>query len=104
MPVCRPTLASSSVAGYAFLIDGGAVSWPSKKQEIVTLSTAESEYVAATHAAKEAIWLRRFIGEVLQPLTNLIPLYSDSQAAIALTPDGSYHTRTKHIDIQYHFI
>ena len=93
-----------AITGYAFLIDGGAVSWSSKKQEIVTLSTAESEYVAATHAAKEAIWLRRFIGEVFQPLTNPIPLYSDSQAAIALTRDGSYHARTKHIDIRYHFI
>ena len=46
-----------AITGYAFLIDGGAVSWSSKKQEIVTLSTAESEYVAATHAAKSAIWL-----------------------------------------------
>ena len=93
-----------AITEYAFLIDGGAVSWSSKKQEIVTLSTAKSEYVAVTHAAKEAIWLRRFIGEVFQPLTNPIPLYSDSQAAIALTRDGSYHTRIKHIDIRYHFI
>ena len=86
------------------LIDQAAISWSSKKPEIVTLSTAESEYVATTHAAKEAIWLHRFIGEVFQPLTNPIPLYSDSQAAIALTHNRSYHTRTKHIDIQYHFI
>jgi hypothetical protein len=93
-----------AISGYAFLIDGGAVSWSSKKQELVTLSTAEAEYVAATHAAKEAIWLRHFIGEVFRPLTNPIPLYSDSQAAIALTRDGSYHARTKHIDIRYHFI
>ena len=93
-----------AITGYTFLIDGGAISWSSKKQEIVTLSTTESEYVATTHAAKEAIWLCQFIGEVFQLLTNLIPLYSDSQATIALTHDGSYHTCTKHIDIQYHFI
>jgi hypothetical protein len=93
-----------AITGYTFLIDGGAVSWSSKKQEIVTLSTVESEYVAITHTAKEAIWLCWFIGEVFQPLTNPIPLYSDSQAAIALTCDGSYHTCTKHIDIWYHFI
>ena len=68
------------------------------------LSTAESEYVATTHAAKEAIWLHRFIGEVFQPLTNPIPLYSDSQATIGLTHNGSYHAHTKHIDIWYHFI
>ena len=93
-----------AITGYAFLIDGGAVSWSSKKQEIVTLSTTKSEYAATTHAAKEAIWLCRFIGEVLQPLANPIPLYSDSQAAIAHTCDGSYHAHTKHIDIWYHFI
>ena len=46
-----------AISGYAFLIDGGAVSWFSRKQEIVTQSTAEAEYVAATHAAKEAIWI-----------------------------------------------
>ena len=93
-----------AITGYAFLIDGGAISWSSKKQEIVMLFTAKSEYVAATHTAKEAIWLHQFIGEVFQPLTNPIPLYSDSQAAIALTCDRSYHTCTKHIDIQYHFV
>jgi hypothetical protein len=93
-----------AISGYAFLIDGGAMSWSSKKQELVTLSTAEAEYVAATYAAKEALWLRRFIGEVFRPLKNPIPLYSDSQSAIALTKDGSYHARTKHIDIRYHFI
>ena len=64
-----------AIMGYAFLIHGGAVSWFSKKQEIDTLSTAKLEYVAATHTAKEAIWLCRFIGEVFQPLTNPIPLY-----------------------------
>ena len=93
-----------AITGYTFLIDGGAISWSSKKQEIVMLSTAKSEYVATTHAAKEAIWLRQFIGEVFQLPTNPILLYSDLQATIALTHDGSYHTRTKHINIWYHFI
>jgi transposase InsO family protein len=93
-----------AISGYAFLIDGGAVSWSSRKQELVTLSTAEAEYVAATHAAKEGLWLRRFIGEVFQPIQTPTTLYSDSKSAIALTQDGSYHARTKHIDIRYHFI
>jgi hypothetical protein len=93
-----------AISGYVFLVNGGAISWSSKKQELVTLSTAESEYVAATYAAKEALWLRRIISEVFQPLTKPVTLYSDSQSAIALTKDGSYHARTKHIDIRYHFI
>ena len=45
------------ISSYAFLIDGGAVSWSLQKQELVTLSTAEAEYIAATHATKECIWL-----------------------------------------------
>ena len=53
-----------TIMGFAFLINGGAILWGSKKQELVTLSTAESEYIAATHAAKEAIWLQRLIGEM----------------------------------------
>lgn len=93
-----------AISGYVYLLDGGAISWTSRKQELVTLSTAEAEYVAATHAAKEGLWLRRLIGEVFRPLEHPLPLHSDSQAAIALTKDGSYHARTKHIDIRYHFI
>ena len=93
-----------AISGYTFLIDGEAVSWSLKKQELVTLSTAEAEYVTAMYTAKEAIWLRRLLSEVFQPLANPVTLYSDSQSAIALTRDGSYHARMKHIDIQYHFI
>jgi hypothetical protein len=93
-----------TITGFAFLVDGGTVLWGSRKQELVTLSTAESEFVAATHAAKEAQWLRRFIGEVFQPLKHPTTLYSDNQSAITLTKDGSYHARTKHIDIRYHYI
>ena len=92
------------ISGYAYLINGEAISWPSKKQELITLSTTESEYVVATYAAKEALWLHHIIGEVFQPLTKPITLYSDSQSAIALTKDGSYHAHTKHINIRYHFI
>jgi hypothetical protein len=93
-----------AISSYAFLLDGGAVSWFSRKQEIVTLSTAEAEYVAATHAAKEAIWLKRLVGEIFHPLDGPITLLCDNQSAIALTKDNAHHTRTKHIDIRYHFI
>jgi|ERR1700722_2650922 len=93
-----------AISGHAFLIDGGAVSWSSRKQELVTLSTAESEYVAATHAAKEALWLRRFISEVFKPINGPTTIHCDNQSAIALASNGNYHARTKHIDIRYHFI
>ena len=85
-------------------MDGGAISWSSKKQELVTLSTAEAEYVAATHAAKECIWLRRLTGEILPPVTEPTTLHCDNQAALKLAQDDNYHARTKHIDQRYHFI
>jgi hypothetical protein len=93
-----------AMSGYAFLIDGGAVSWSSKRQEIIVLPTTEAECVAATHAAKEAIWLRTFISEIFSPLDGPTTLYSDNQSAIALAKDNQYHARTKHIDIRFHFI
>lgn len=79
-----------AITGYAFLIDGGAVSWSSKKQEIIALSMAEAEYMAATHMTKEALWLHTLISEIFRPYAKLISqapitLNSDNQAAIALT-------------------
>jgi len=93
-----------AISGFAYILDRGAVSWMSKKQELVTLSMAKAEYVAATHAVKEGVWLHRFVKEVFQPLVDPTILYCDNQAAITLTKDGSFHARTKHIDIRYHFI
>jgi hypothetical protein len=80
-----------AITGYAFLVDGGAVSWSSKRQEIVSLSTTESEYVAATHGGKEALWLRSLISEVFRTLQELTTLFSNNQAAIALMRNHQYH-------------
>jgi hypothetical protein len=84
-----------AISGHAFLIDGGAISWSSKKQELVTLSTAEAKYVAATHAAKEAIWLRRLIGELFPSSLSPTTLFCDNQAALKLAIDDNYCARTK---------
>ena len=93
-----------AVSSYAFIVDSGAVSWSTKCQEIVSLSTTESEYIAATHAAKEALWLHSLITQVFGPLTQATTLFLDNQSAIALAKDHQYHPRTKHIDIRFHFI
>ena len=93
-----------AISGYAFLIDRGAVSWSSKRQEIVSLSTTESEYVAATHGLKEALWLCSLLTEVFAPTKDATTMFCDNQSAIALTHDHQYHARTKHIDVRYHFI
>ena len=93
-----------AVSGYVFLIDGGPISWSVKTQEIIALSMTEAEYVTATHAAKEALWLHSFLGEILGPLDSATTLYCDNQSAIALMKNDQFHARTKHIDIHYHFI
>jgi hypothetical protein len=93
-----------AISGFTFLIDGRAVSWASRKQEIITLSTAEAEYVATTHAAKESIWLRRLIGPLFGHFNSPITLFCDNQAVLHLATDDNYHAQTKHIDICYHFI
>lgn len=81
-----------AVSGYAFLIDGGAVSWSSKRQEIVSLSTTESEYVAATHAAKEALWLRSLIGELFTPLVEPTTLFSNTSTSVSISFAGWWKT------------
>ena len=92
--------------GYAFVVDGGAVSWSTKWQEIVSLLTMESEYIAVAHVSKEALWLRSLISKVFGPFwpDTATTLFSDNQSAIALSKDHQYHTCTKHIDIHCHFI
>jgi hypothetical protein len=93
-----------AISGYAFIIHGGAISWSAKRQEIVSLSTTESEYVVATHTAKEALWLRSLIQQLFDNTLSPTTLFSDNQSAITLSKDHQYHARTKHIDVRFHFI
>ena len=93
-----------SISGYPFHMGGGAISWSSRKQHIVTLSSMEAEYVAQTHVAKEALWLPSFIGEIQGACRESISINCDNQGAIALSKDNKFHVQTKHIDIHYHFI
>ena len=88
-----------SISAYIFQIDGGSISWSFQKQNIVTLLSTEAEFIALTHAAKEALWLHHFITEVIKPLKSPIRLYSDNQSAITITYGNQQHTRTKHFDI-----
>jgi len=93
-----------AIMGYTFLINGGAISWSSKRQEIISLSTIKSMYIAETHGMKEVLWLHSLLSKVFGPIKPPTTLYSDNQAAITLTQNHQYHLHTKHIDVQYHFI
>jgi transposase InsO family protein len=94
-----------STTGYVFTIAGGAISWASKLQPTVAASTTEAEYMAAAHATKEALWLKKLMisfGFGSQKIP--IQMHSDNQAAIAVMKNPTSHQRVKHIDIQHHFV
>jgi hypothetical protein len=93
------------ISAYVFRIGTGAITWSSKKQSLVALSCMKVEYIAQTHAAKEAIWFHMYWCAITTDRLDLpTKLNSDNQGAIALAKSTSYHAWTKHINIQYHFI
>jgi hypothetical protein len=92
-----------STIGYVFIVGGITISWISKLQKVVSLSTIEAEYVVATEASKEMIWLQRFMEELGKKKENR-RLYCDSESAIHLANNLSFHLRTKNIHLMYHFI
>ena len=96
------TLAGST-SGYCFLLASGVISWGSKKQQSVALSSVELEYMALAKASAEAIWLRKLLHELGFPQANPTIIYSNSQSAIALSENPKFHSRSKHVDTQYHF-
>ena len=92
-----------STTGNLFMLSNGAISWLSKRQSVVALSTSEAEYVALNMAAQEATWLQKLLGELKIP-SKPITLFEDNQGAIALAKNPVAHSRTKHIDIRFHFV
>ncbi|CAK9811714.1 Retrovirus-related Pol polyprotein from transposon TNT 1-94 [Anthophora quadrimaculata] len=98
---CLETRRSRS--GFVFLLNGGPICWSSQRQPIVSLSTAEAEYIALTHGTKEAIWLRQMLKE-LGISCDSIPIFVDNQSAIKIANNSEYHKRSKHIDVRFHFI
>jgi len=96
-----------SVGAYIYVLYGGVISWCSKRQTTIALSSCEAEYMAQTQVSKEAIWLTRLLSEL--DLGYGLPrapvvIKADNQGVIALAKDPRFHSRTKHIDIQWHFV
>ncbi|PSS08126.1 Endonuclease [Actinidia chinensis var. chinensis] len=92
-----------STTGYVFTMAGGPVCWRSTLQSTVALSTTEAEYMAVTEAFKEAIWLHGLINDLGIDQEH-VDVYCDSQSAICLAKNQVHHSRTKHIDVRFHFI
>lgn len=96
-----------STSGYLFNMGSGAISWSSKRQATVALSTCEAEYIGQTQATKEAIWLKKLLNQLLRPNDSdpkATVIFGDNQGAIALAKNAQFHARTKHIDIAHHFV
>ncbi|WOG83036.1 hypothetical protein DCAR_0102210 [Daucus carota subsp. sativus] len=93
-----------SVSASVFTLGSGVITWSSKKQPMTALSSTEAEYVAATSAACQAIWLRRLLAEVNQEQVGATEIFCDNVAAISMSKNPAFHSRTKHIDIRHHFI
>jgi len=99
---CRDTHRSTS--GYVFTMAGGAVTWSSKRQATVALSTIEAEYVVMSRCTQQMIWTQTWLDEVEIEHDTPGIIRGDSRGAIALTKTTKDHGKVKHIDIHHHYI
>jgi len=93
-----------STTGYVFFVGVGAISWNCKRQPTIARSTMEAEYMAASHGAMEATWLRQVLEDIGLVQLEATPMNCDNQGCLAFAKNPKHHSRTKHIDIQHHFI
>ena len=93
-----------SIGGYVAILGSGSITWSSKKQKMVALSMMEVEYIALTEGTKQLVWLRRFLTDLGFNQSQPTSIHSDNLGAITLSHDVSYHARTRHINVTYHFI
>ncbi|MFN3329157.1 MAG: reverse transcriptase domain-containing protein, partial [Fervidobacterium pennivorans] len=91
-----------SITGYVFILAGGPISWGSRKQQTVAISTTEAEYMSICAATQEALYLRYVLRDLGHEQIEPTTIYTDNQGAIALAEDGATNKRTKHIDIKHH--
>ena len=90
---------SKSQTGYVFTLNGGAVSWCSSKQSVMAGSTCEAEYIAASEATNEGVWMKEFISDlgVIPSASGLMKIFCGNTRAITLAKESRFHKRTKHI-------
>lgn len=93
-----------SCSGYVATMAGAAISWQSKRQPIVALSSTEAEYIALSAAVKEALWLKQLVSEINPSDDKTITIFCDNMSAIDLGRKEAYRPRSKHIDLRYHHI
>jgi hypothetical protein len=93
-----------STSGMCFSLGSAMISWSSRKQKSVALSTTEAEYMATCEACTEAVWLRKLISDLFDQTPESTTIYCDNQSCIRLSEHPVFHERSKHIEIKYYFI
>ena len=93
-----------SISGFIILLGNSPLSWSSKQQVVIALSSCKAEYLSTTHCAKDILWFRNLFHELGFPQTSATILLCNNQGTVACTHDPHGHTRMKHIDIRAHFI
>ena len=93
-----------STGGYAIIIGGAAVSWSSRLQSVVSLSTTEAEYIAAVEAGKEIIWMRNLLTEFGFDITPPSHLLIDNNSAVTVAKNPEHHGCMKHLDLRFHWL
>lgn len=93
-----------STSGYISILANGPITWCSQRQKCVARSTTEAEYVVASNAAQEVVWLRALLQELTGQMEQPTKLMMDNQSAIKLVKNAEHHKLTKHIDVKFHFI
>jgi hypothetical protein len=95
---------SKSTSGVLFFLGKCLISWQSVKQQVVAMSSCEAEYIAASTASTQTLWLARLLGDLLGRDTGAVELMVDSQSTLALAKNPVFHEWSKHIRVRYHFI
>ena len=93
-----------STSGYAVFLDDSLISWSSKRQSTVSRSSAETEYRAVANGVAKASWLRQLLQELHAPLRRATLVYCDNISAVYMSSNPVQHQRTKHIEIDLHFV
>ena len=100
----RDPVTRRSFTGYMFFLADAPISWQTRQQPPVALSTMESEFMVACAAAQESVWLTQILKEFGTNFNEPINIYEDNKACIDYSKNSTSHQRTKHISVRYHFI
>jgi hypothetical protein len=93
-----------STLGSCFTLGSAMVSWCSRKQSSVALSTIEAEYIALSVEVREAVWLRKLLTDLFNHEMDPTTIHCDNQSCVKLSKNPVFHDKSKHIEIKYHYI